>query len=257
MRKVFDDISLISFLDLTPIERGSTSAEALRNATALAQLAERLGYHRLWYAEHHNTTGLASSAPGDPDRSHWGSSYEPDSPGSGGVMLPNHAPLRIIEAFRLLEALHPGRIDLGLGRAPGTDTLTAFAMEAARGHDGGRLPGAIGGVDRLRRAGLPAGAPFSKIKAVLGLRCADAAALAARSSDFSAVGGQRGGVGFAFAGHINRGGAVPAMRWVPGAVRPRSGWRRCMPSSRRRSRSGRWRSTRGNCRASTTSSCCG
>lgn len=89
----------LSFLDLTPIERGSSSVEALRGATALAQLADRLGYHRLWYAEHHNTTGL-SSAP-EVLIAHIGAHTRYIRLGSGGVMLPNHAPLRIIEAFRL------------------------------------------------------------------------------------------------------------------------------------------------------------
>lgn len=121
----------LSLLDLTPIERGSNAPAALRAATELAQLADRLGYGRLWYAEHHNTEGLASAAP-EIMIAHIGAHTRHIRLGSGGVMLPNHSPLRIIEAFRLLEALHPGRIDLGLGRAPGTDTLTAYAMRRSR-----------------------------------------------------------------------------------------------------------------------------
>ena len=156
----------ISFLDLTPIERGSSSGEALRGATALAQLADRLGYHRLWYAEHHNTTGLASSAP-EILIAHIGAHTRHIRLGSGGIMLPNHAPLRIIEAFRLLEALHPGRIDLGLGRAPGTDTLTAYAMRRSReALTGDDYPEQLAELIAYDEGGFPAEHPFSKIKAV-------------------------------------------------------------------------------------------
>src|SRR6476646_726763 len=117
----------LSYLDLVQIESGSTSAVALRNATELAQRAEQLGYTRYWFAEHHNSIGLASGSP-EIMIAHVASQTRTMHIGTGGVMLPNHAPLRIAEAFRLLEALHPGRIDLGLGRAPGTDTLTAYAL---------------------------------------------------------------------------------------------------------------------------------
>lgn len=201
----------ISFLDLTPIERGSTSSEALRNSTALAQLAERLGYHRLWYAEHHNTTGLASSAP-EILIAHIGAHTSQIRLGSGGVMLPNHAPLRIIEAFRLLEALHPGRIDLGLGRAPGTDTLTAFAMRRSReAMTGDDYPEQLGELIAYDENGFPPEHPFSKIKAVpADVRMPPLWLLG--SSDFSAQLAASAGLGFAFAAHINRGGAVSAMR---------------------------------------------
>src|SRR4029079_11663632 len=94
-------------------------------------LAERLGYHRVWYAEHHNSPGLASAAP-EIMIEHIASRTTHLRVGSAGVMLPNHSPLRIAETFRLLEALHPGRIDLGLGRAPGSDTRTALALRRSR-----------------------------------------------------------------------------------------------------------------------------
>jgi luciferase family oxidoreductase group 1 len=117
----------ISVLDLTQIEKGSSSAVALANSVELAQEAERLGYERVWYAEHHNSIGLASGSP-EIMIAHVANHTRTIRVGSGGVMLPNHAPLKIAEVFRLLEALHPDRIDLGLGRAPGTDTLTAYAL---------------------------------------------------------------------------------------------------------------------------------
>src|ERR1700746_1199044 len=121
----------ISVLDLSPISTGSTSAQALRNTVDLAQLADELGYTRYWLAQHHNTPLIASSVPelmiGDV-----ANATRRIRVGSGGVMLPNHSPLHVAEAFRVLEALHPGRIDLGLGRAPGTDTVTALALRGSR-----------------------------------------------------------------------------------------------------------------------------
>lgn len=212
----------LSFLDLTPIERGSSSSEALRNATALAQLAERLGYHRLWYAEHHNTNGLASSAP-EILIAHIGAYTSTLRLGSGGVMLPNHAPLRIIEAFRLLEALHPGRIDLGLGRAPGTDTLTAFAMRRSReAMTGDDYPQQLAELLAYDEGNFPSDHPFSRIKAMpTDVRMPPLWLLG--SSDFSAQLAASAGLNFAFAAHINRHGAIPALRqyreqFVPSAT---------------------------------------
>ena len=116
-----------SILDLAPIVAGGDAAQALRNARDLAQHAERWGYRRFWLAEHHNMTGIASAATAVVI------GYVADGTstirvGSGGVMLPNHAPLVIAEQFGTLAALYPGRIDLGLGRAPGTDQRTARAL---------------------------------------------------------------------------------------------------------------------------------
>jgi luciferase family oxidoreductase group 1 len=117
----------LSVLDLAPIGSGSDATSALRNSRELAQQAERLGYHRYWFAEHHNMPGIASSAPAVLI-GHVASATERIRVGSGGVMLPNHAPLVVAEQFGMLEALHPGRIDLGIGRAPGTDQKTARAL---------------------------------------------------------------------------------------------------------------------------------
>ena len=120
----------LSVLDLAPIVAGSNAAEALRNSLALAQHAERLGYRRYWVAEHHNMDGVASSATAVLIGYIAGGTNS-IRVGSGGVMLPNHAPLVIAEQFGTLATLYPGRIDLGLGRAPGTDRLT---MRALRRH---------------------------------------------------------------------------------------------------------------------------
>src|SRR5262249_32533956 len=106
---------------------GGTSGQALAQTTELARRTEELGYHRFWVAEHHNMPAIASSAPAVLI-AHLAASTSTIRVGSGGVMLPNHAPLVVAEQFGTLEALHPGRIDLGIGRAPGTDQLTALAL---------------------------------------------------------------------------------------------------------------------------------
>src|SRR3546814_8570785 len=108
-----------SVLDLAPVPQGSTPADALRNSLDLAQHAERWGYHRYWLAEHHNMVGIASAATAVAI-GHIAGGTQTIRVGSGGIMLPNHAPIVIAEQFGTLESLYPGRIDLGLGRAPGT-----------------------------------------------------------------------------------------------------------------------------------------
>src|SRR5690606_9721588 len=125
--------------DLTPVATGTTAEDALALSVEMALLAESLGYHRVWYAEHHNFPGLASGSP-EIMISHIANRTSRIRVGSGGVMLPNHAALKIAEVFRLLEALHPGRVDLGLGRAPGTDALTAFAMRRSANVPGDDYP---------------------------------------------------------------------------------------------------------------------
>ena len=117
----------LSVLDLSPIRQGSNAGEALQNSLSLAQHAEALGYQRYWVAEHHNMRGIASAAT-SVVIGHIAGGTSRIRVGSGGVMLPNHAPLVIAEQFGTLEALYPGRIDLGLGRAPGTDQLTSQAL---------------------------------------------------------------------------------------------------------------------------------
>src|SRR3954465_10400636 len=117
----------LSVLDLAPIVEGATASDALRNSLDLAQHAERWGYNRFWLAEHHNAVGIASAATAVVI-AHVAGGTRSIRVGAGGIMLPNHAPIVIAEQFGTLEALHPGRIDLGLGRAPGTDQLTVHAL---------------------------------------------------------------------------------------------------------------------------------
>src|SRR5262245_53703980 len=117
----------VSILDLAPIGRNETARESFIASVALAQSAERLGYRRVWYAEHHNIPGIASSAT-SVLIAHVGAQTRGIRLGAGGVMLPNHAPLTIAEQFGTLAAMHPNRIDLGLGRAPGSDQATMHAL---------------------------------------------------------------------------------------------------------------------------------
>ena len=120
----------LSVLDLATVSSDATSAQALTEATELARRAEELGYSRFWVAEHHNMNTVASTSPAVL-MAHVAASTERIKVGSGGVMLPNHAPLVIAEQFALLEALHPGRIDLGIGRAPGSDRQTMAVIRGS------------------------------------------------------------------------------------------------------------------------------
>ena len=117
----------LSILDLAPIARGQAPSDSFAASVALAQRAEELGYHRVWYAEHHNMPSIASSAT-SVLIAHIGAQTSSIRLGAGGIMLPNHSPLVIAEQFGTLEAMYPGRIDLGLGRAPGSDQNTTYAL---------------------------------------------------------------------------------------------------------------------------------
>src|SRR3954452_14872439 len=121
----------LSVLDQSPISEGSTGSEALHNSIDLAQLADRLGYHRYWVAEHHGTPMLACASP-EALIGPIAAATERIRVGSGGVMLPHYSPLHVAESFRILAGLYPKRIDRGLGRAPGTDQLTMLALQRAR-----------------------------------------------------------------------------------------------------------------------------
>jgi luciferase family oxidoreductase group 1 len=117
----------LSILDLAPVARGQSVSDSFKASVALAQRAEELGYQRVWYAEHHNMPSIASSAT-SVLIAHVGAQTSTIRLGSGGIMLPNHSPLVIAEQFGTLEAMYPGRIDLGLGRAPGSDQRTTYAL---------------------------------------------------------------------------------------------------------------------------------
>jgi luciferase family oxidoreductase group 1 len=131
-----------SVLDLAPVAQGATSAEALRNSRDLAQHAERWNFHRFWLAEHHNMPGIASAATAVAI-GYVAEGTQKIRVGAGGVMLPNHSPLVIAEQFGTLESLYPGRIDLGLGRAPGTDMATTRALRRDSKATGDEFPESV------------------------------------------------------------------------------------------------------------------
>ena len=129
----------LSVLDLSPVPEGATAGQALRNSIDLARHVEALGYNRYWMAEHHNMPGIASAATAVA-LAHVAVATSTIRIGAGGIMLPNHAPLLIAEQFGTLAALHPGRIDLGLGRAPGSDQIAARAMRRNLASDSDQFP---------------------------------------------------------------------------------------------------------------------
>jgi luciferase family oxidoreductase group 1 len=121
----------LSVLDLSPVPSGTRPSQSLHRTIELAMHAERLGYERFWVAEHHSLPSVSSSSP-EVMMAAVAAATTRIRVGSGGIMLPNHSPLKVAETFRVLEGLHPGRIDLGIGRAPGTDQLTAYALRRSR-----------------------------------------------------------------------------------------------------------------------------
>src|SRR3954467_1228111 len=126
-----DSTVQVGVLDQSPIPEDSTAGQALRNSLELAQLADRLGYHRYWLAEHHGTPGLACASPEVMIGQVAGATSN-IRVGSGGIMLPHYSPLKVAESFSMLAEMFPDRIDLGLGRAPGSDGGTAFALQRDR-----------------------------------------------------------------------------------------------------------------------------
>src|SRR3954471_16470611 len=150
----------LSVLDLVPVRAGGTAADAMREEVDLARAVERLGYVRYWFAEHHSMAGIGSSAP-EILIAHVAAATSTIHVGSGGIMLPNHVPLRVAEVFHTLEALHPGRIDLGIGRAPGTDPATSRAL---RPFDSEQFPQQLQELLALSSRAFPADHPFGSIR---------------------------------------------------------------------------------------------
>ncbi len=184
----------ISVLDLAPIRSGGSAGEALANSLALARCAEAAGYTRFWVAEHHNMDGIASSAPAVLI-AHLAGHTTRIRVGAGGVMLPNHAPLVVAEQFGTLAALHPGRIDLGLGRAPGTDPWTSAALRRGRGAE--EFPAEVAEIRRL----LGPAQPGRRLTAVPGAD-SDVRLWLLGSSLFSARLAAELGLPYAFASHF-------------------------------------------------------
>lgn len=196
-----------SILDLCPITDGATASDAFRNSLELAQHAEAWGYNRFWLAEHHNMPGIASAATAVVI-GHVAGGTRTIRVGSGGVMLPNHAPLVIAEQFGTLASLYPDRIDLGLGRAPGTDTLTARALRRDLASGADRFPQAV----RELQSYFEPVAPGQKIRAVPGAGLRVPIWLLG-SSLFSAELAAALGLPFAFASHFAPGDMTEAL-WL-------------------------------------------
>ncbi|MCP2293772.1 luciferase family oxidoreductase, group 1 [Nocardia amikacinitolerans] len=187
----------LSVLDLAPVQTGASPGEALAATTELARRTEALGYRRFWVAEHHNMPGIASSSP-SVVIAHLAAATTTIRVGSGGVMLPNHAPLVVAEQFGTLDALHPGRIDLGIGRAPGTDQATALALRrTSEGLSAESFPSELADLLRYFRGAGPGG-----IIATPG-RGAEPEIWLLGSSGYSAQVAAVLGVRFAFAHHIS------------------------------------------------------
>jgi luciferase family oxidoreductase group 1 len=203
-----------SVLDLSPIPSGSDAGRALRNTKELAQTAERWGYHRYWLAEHHNMPGIASAATSIVI----GLVAENTSTirvGAGGIMLPNHSPLVIAEQFGTLESLYPGRIDLGLGRAPGSDQVTAFALRRDQKRSSDTFPDDV--QELIRYFGDPY--PSQKVHAVPGEGLKVPIWLLG-SSLFSAQLAAAYGLPYAYASHFAPDYMLPALQIYRESFRP-------------------------------------
>src|SRR5580698_2771157 len=203
-----------SVLDLSPIVEGATAADALRNTLDLARHAERWGYKRYWVAEHHNMPGIASAATAVVS-GHVAAGTRTIRVGSGGIMLPNHAPLVVAEQCGTLESLFPGRIDLGLGRAPGGDWDAARALRGSVPGAGEDFPALL---DELRRY-LGAPQPSQRVHAYPG-EGTNVPIWLLGSSDFSARLAGKLGLPFAFAAHFQPGPLMPALHVYRASFRP-------------------------------------
>jgi luciferase family oxidoreductase group 1 len=201
----------LSVLDVSPVSSGSNGAHALRNTLELARLADQRGYERYWLAEHHNLPSIASSAP-EIMIGQVASMTERIRVGAGGIMLPNHAPLKVAETFRVLEALHPQRIDLGISRAPGTDPVTATALRRSQdGLEAEDFPQRFGELLAFSGDGFPEEHPFRSVVAMPSdVRLPPIWLLG--SSGYSARAAGQMGFGYAFAAHFSPADPAPAMR---------------------------------------------
>lgn len=208
----------LSVLDLVTVGEGTDPSESIAASIAHARRADQLGFTRYWFAEHHNMPGIASSAPavlisavaGATDRIRVG---------SGGVMLPNHAPLVVAEQFGTLASLYPGRIDLGLGRAPGTDQFTARALRREATPNADDFPDQLGELGCFLAGEWPDGHPYGNIRAVPHASAAPVIWLLG-SSLYSAELAGLLGMPFAFAHHFSAANTLPALQRYRESFRP-------------------------------------
>ncbi len=202
--KKFHGIPL-SVLDLAPITEGSNASESFQNSVELAQHVEQWGFNRYWLAEHHNMPGIASSAT-SVIIGHIAGATKTIRVGAGGIMLPNHATLVIAEQFGTLESLYPGRIDLGLGRAPGSDQATAFALRRTLNRGAEEFPQQLEELQNYFSEN-----PIGRVQAYPG-RGLDIPIWLLGSSDFSARLAAQKGLPFSFASHFAPQYTLPALR---------------------------------------------
>lgn len=201
----------LSILDLATIFNDETPSETLQNSTEAVQLAEQLGYTRYWFAEHHNATFQMSTSP-DLLSAHAAALTKDIRIGSGGIMIPNHSPLKVVENFSILEALHPGRIDLGMGRASGTDGITNAALRD--NHEqltGESIMNKLMEILAFFNRDFPEDHPYRDIKASPDPSLRPELFMLGSSDGGMQIASQLG-VGFAFAGQINPDWAVPMLK---------------------------------------------
>ncbi|MGM0559331.1 MAG: LLM class flavin-dependent oxidoreductase, partial [Myxococcota bacterium] len=196
----------LSILDLAIIGEGSTATEALKNSVELARRGEDLGYVRHWFAEHHGMPSVASSSP-EILIGHIAQATEHIRVGSGGIMLPNHVPLKVAENFHTLEALHPGRIDLGIGRAPGTDPATVRAL---RSFDASNFSSQLQELMVLSRGGFAEEHPFANVRVMPDDVALPPIWILGSSGASAKLAGQLG-LGYGFASHFSPAPAEPAL----------------------------------------------
>jgi luciferase family oxidoreductase group 1 len=209
----------LSVLDQSPVRRGATPADAIHETLELAQLCDRLGYHRYWLAEHHSTPGLAGPSP-EVLIGQVAARTSRIRVGAGGVMLSHYSPLKVAENFRVLEALFPGRIDLGIGRAPGSDAITARALA---GGDDGFFPDKVADLLAFVHDRVPPDHEFASVRAMPTGPTAPEVWLLG-SSDQSAAIAAHFGTAFSFAHFISADGGPAITRAYRAAFRP-SPWR--------------------------------
>ena len=211
----------LSILDLAPVADGTSSSEALRRIIDLARLGDELGYTRLWYAEHHGMPSIASSSP-EVLIASAAAATRRIRVGSGGVMLPNHVPLRVVETYRTLNGLNPGRIDLGIGRAGGSDGRTLSALRSVGGE---YFSQELAELLAFEEGTFPAGHPFEAVRVVPEAVDLPPIYLLGSSGASAQAAGQLG-VGYSFAAHFSQTPAAPAFAayreaFAPTAAFPR------------------------------------
>lgn len=209
----------LSVLDLSPVGADTSPSQAVRDSIALARRADSLGYTRYWFAEHHNMANIATSSP-EILIAHAAAVTSRIRLGAGGIMVPNHAPLHVVETFRTLEALAPGRIDLGLGRAPGTDPVAASALRRSDGEVNDQLTELLA----FEHGEFPAKHPFAKVVPMPSDVPAGEIWMLGSTLAGASIAAQLG-IPYAFAGHFAMRHAVDAIahyrsRYKPSAAHP-------------------------------------